>query len=93
VSVIFPGPIRDAGMFAESGAHIPRLGTKAPEQVARAVVRAVERNVPEIDVAPAFMRFGGLLAGVSPRLSDAISRRLPVEQVAADIAAGQANKR
>jgi short-subunit dehydrogenase len=93
VSVVFPGPIREAGMFAESGAHIPRVGTKSPRQVSRAVVRAIERNVPEVSVAPVFMRLGGALAALSPRVSDAISRHLPVEETADAIAAGQAEKR
>lgn len=93
VSVVFPGPIRGAGMFAESGAHIPRLGTKSPQQVARGVVRAIEKNLPEVSVAPVFMRFGGALSALSPRASDAISRRLPVESTADAIAAGQSEKR
>ena len=39
VSSIFPGFIRDAGMFADSGAKLPAyVGTKPPEDVARAVV-------------------------------------------------------
>ena len=39
VSTIFPGFIRDAGMFADSGAKLPPfVGTKRPEDVARAAV-------------------------------------------------------
>ena len=53
VSVILPGFIRDAGMFAESGAKLPPyVGTKRPEDVARAVVKAIEHDRAEIDVAP-----------------------------------------
>src|ERR1700739_2216927 len=53
VSVITPGAIREAGMFAESGAPPPPgLGTGTPEQVASAVVRAIERDKSEISVAP-----------------------------------------
>ena len=48
-----PGAIRDAGMFADSGAAAPPLmGTGKPEQVGAAVVRAIERNRGEISVAP-----------------------------------------
>src|ERR1700752_1630341 len=44
VSVITPGAIREAGMFAESGAPPPPgMGTGTPKQVADAVVRAIER--------------------------------------------------
>src|ERR1700756_1858935 len=42
VSVITPGLIRDAGMFAESGAAPPPgIGTGTPQQVGNAVVRAI----------------------------------------------------
>ena len=54
VSVSCPGFIRDAGMFAESGAKLPPyVGTKRPDDVARAVVKAIEHNRAELDVAPA----------------------------------------
>ena len=53
VSVVLPGFIRDAGMFAESGAKLPPfVGTKRPEDVARAVVKAIENNRAEVEVAP-----------------------------------------
>ena len=47
VSVILPGFISDAGMFADSGAKLPPyVGTKRPEDVARAVVKAIESTAP-----------------------------------------------
>ena len=50
VSVVSPGAIRDAGMYAESGAPPPPLiGTGTPQQVGDAVVTAIERNRGEID--------------------------------------------
>ena len=53
VSTVFPGFISDAGMFHESGAKLPGyVAMKTPEDVAAAVVRAIERNRAEIDVAP-----------------------------------------
>ncbi len=53
VSVVNPGFIRDAGMFAASGAKPPmKLGTSSPEQVATAVADAIEKNQAEVDVAP-----------------------------------------
>ena len=40
VTTVFPGFIRDAGMFADSGAKLPRgVGTRTPEEVAEAVSR------------------------------------------------------
>ena len=51
---VFPGFIRDAGMFADSGVKLPPgVGTRSPEDVARGVVDAIERNRGEVDVAPA----------------------------------------
>ena len=45
VSVITPGVIRAAGMFAESGAAPPPgIGTGTPRQVGSAVVRAIEHD-------------------------------------------------
>ncbi len=53
VSVIMPGFISDAGMFADSGVKLPPgVGTRTPEQVAAAVLRAVEQNRAEVTVAP-----------------------------------------
>src|SRR5207302_9682435 len=56
VSAVFPGFISDAGMFADSGAELPRgIGTRSPQEVARAVVTAIERDRAEADVAPLAM--------------------------------------
>jgi short-subunit dehydrogenase len=53
VSVVSPGFIRDAGMFAESGSKPPmNLGTSSPEEVGTAVADAIEKNKAEVDVAP-----------------------------------------
>lgn len=69
VSVISPGFIRDAGIFARSGAKLPPwLGTRSPQDVAAAVVDAVERNRAEVDVAPLRMKLGSAFAGVAPEL-------------------------
>src|SRR5579884_1477039 len=90
VSVVLPGFIRDAGMFAESGVRLPPgVGTRTPEQVAQAVIRAVERNRPEVEVAPLFLRLGSTFASVAPGLASSVSRRMGGEKVASDLAAGQ----
>ncbi len=53
VSIVSPGFVRDAGMFAKSGARSTAgLGTTTPDRVAAAVVRALERNPVEVAVAP-----------------------------------------
>jgi short-subunit dehydrogenase len=77
VSSIYPGFIRDAGMFAKSGAQPPAgAGTRKPEDVARAVVKAVEQNIAELDVAPWSLRLGATFGLVAPHISARIQRRL-----------------
>jgi short-subunit dehydrogenase len=93
-SVVFPGFVRDAGMFHESGAELPGyVGTSTPEDVAGGVLRAIERDRGEIDVAPATVRLGVRVAQVAPGASAHIKRRLGEEDLAAEIASGQADKR
>ena len=54
-------------MFAESGAKLPPcVGTKRPEDVARAVVKAIESNRAELDVAPLPLRAGAVIAALAP---------------------------
>jgi short-subunit dehydrogenase len=90
VSVVFPGFIREAGMFAQAGVDLPRgVGTRTPEQVADAVVRAIEHNRAEVEVAPLGLRLGASLAGLAPELASRMSRRLGGGKVASDLAAGQ----
>jgi uncharacterized protein len=94
VSVVLPGFIRDAGLFADSGAKLPRwVGTRSPEDVAHAVISAIERDRAEVEVAPLPLRLGTAVAAVAPELSAVVSRRLGSEQIAARIVAGQRNKR
>jgi short-subunit dehydrogenase len=67
VSVVAPGFVREAGMFADTGVKPPAgLGTCAPEEVGAAVVRAVERDKAEISVAPIVDRALTYLALTSP---------------------------
>jgi len=94
VSAVFPGFIRDAGMFAEAGVELPSgVGTASPEDVARATVQAIERNRAEIDVAPLPMRAGAAFAGVAPELAARVARRLGSEGIARAMDAGQRDKR
>lgn len=94
VSVIFPGFIRDAGMFHDSGADLPGyVGTSTPDEVADAVVRAIEQDRGEIDVAPLAVRAGTKLAVIAPGVSARITRRLGADDLAREISDGQATKR
>jgi len=94
VSVVLPGFIRDAGMFAEANIELPKLvGTRTPDDVAAAVVRAIERNRAEVEVAPATLRVAANFGALAPALAAEVSRRGGGERIAADLAAGQIDKR
>ncbi len=93
-TTVFPGFIRDAGMFADSGAKLPRgVGTRTPEDVAKAVIQGIERNRAEIAVAPFTLSSGARLFGLAPGLVAGINRRLGADPIAESIAAGQRDKR
>jgi short-subunit dehydrogenase len=93
VSVVSPGAIRAAGMFADSGAAAPTLmGTGTPEQVGAAVVRAVERDRSEVTVAPLRQRALSRFAINAPELSGRLAGDMAA-RVADEIARGQTDKR
>lgn len=93
VSTIFPGPIREAGMFAQAGVEMPAFaGTRSPRQVALAVVRAIERNRAEIDVASPPLRWASALAGMAPSAVAALNRRLGGARIAEQLAASEAHR-
>ena len=94
VSAVFPGFIRDAGFFADTGIQLPRgVGTRSPEDVARAVVDAIERDRGEVDVAPFGLRIGAIVSGLAPEVAAGVSRRLGGEAVAREFEAAQRDKR
>jgi short-subunit dehydrogenase len=94
VTTIFPGFIREAGMFADSGAKLaPGIGTSSPTDVANAVLKAIETNKAEIDVAPLPMRSGVRIFAFAPSIGTRISRALGGNKIAAAVAAGQRDKR
>jgi short-subunit dehydrogenase len=94
VSLVLPGFIREAGMFAESGAgRAPAgLGTSSPEEVGEGVATAIERNRAEVAVAPIRQRLAASFAHRRPRLASRATR-VSAGRVADDVARGQADKR
>jgi short-subunit dehydrogenase len=94
VSIVSPGTIREAGMYADSGAKpIPGLGTGSPQQVAAAVVKAIERNKVEIAVAPVRQRALAHFALASPGISVKVASGDAGQKAAAAVAEGQHDKR
>jgi len=94
VSVVLPGFISDAGMFADAGVSLPAgVRTRTPDQVASGVMRAIERNRAEVEVAPVALRLGASFAGIAPQTAAAASRLMGGDRVASDLAANQLDKR
>jgi short-subunit dehydrogenase len=70
VSLVSPGFVREAGMFADAGAKPPPgMGTTTPAKVAAAVVKAVEHDKVELAVAPVSQRAMAHFALGSPSIS------------------------
>jgi len=95
VSVVLPGFISDAGLFADAGdiKLPPGIRTRTPEQVADGVIKAIERNRAEIQIAPLTLRLGATFGGLAPELAASGSRLMGSDRVASAIAAGQRDKR
>jgi short-subunit dehydrogenase len=94
VSVVSPGFVRGAGMWADAEVDPPpMIGTTTPQKVARAVVRAIERNRNEITVAPRRQRFLAEFGYRHPELAGQFQRRGGADRIAGELAAGQADKR
>jgi short-subunit dehydrogenase len=70
VSLVSPGFVREAGMFAEAGADTPPgMGTTTPDAVADAVQRAIVENKVEIAVAPLLDRVAAHAGLISPSIA------------------------
>jgi len=94
VSTVFPGFIRDAGMFHDAKTKLPPyVGTKTPEDVGAAVVRAIEHDRAEVEVAPIPVRLGAAITGLAPELAAMVQRRIGASDVASQMERGQRDKR
>ena len=94
VSLVAPGFIRDAGMFADSGVKLPPgAGTKTSGDVAAAVIRVIEADRAELEVAPAALRAGTAFASLAPQLAASASRLAGSDRVSAEFAERQRDKR
>lgn len=93
VSVVLPGFVRGAGMFADSGAQPPPgVGTATPEQVGAGVRTAIERNRGEVPVAPLQQRALAGFAHAFPAIA-ARAQRGAGTKLAEELAGGQTEKR
>ncbi len=80
-SLVAPGFIRDAGMFADNGLELPPgVRTKTPADVAAGIVRAITRDPAEVHVAPTELRVASAFGGIAPGVAAAVQRKLGIAQ-------------
>ena len=74
-STIFPGYVREVGMFAKFGVKSPWIvGSCAPLEVAKSVVDAIEKGRPETIINSQPLRYAFVLNEISPRVGDWLMR-------------------
>ena len=88
VSVVSPGFVREAGLFAKSGASDGGLGTTTPQRVADGVLRAIERNRAEVAVGPLRQRALSHVALGAPSVSARVQSGARAQRVAGGVDAG-----
>jgi len=94
VTLVAPGFVREAGMFADSGQSAPAgMGTTTPDEVAAAVLEGIRGDRIEITVAPRFQKTMAHLGLMSPSLSHRIQSGKTGQRTAEDLAANQTDKR
>ena len=83
ISVVEPGFVSDAGMFADSCMPRPK-GVKAvsPEQVAAKVVRAIDKDLGEVMVAPTSLKVLSTVGLVAPGLAATLGRKAGAADIA-----------
>jgi short-subunit dehydrogenase len=76
VSLVTPGPIRDVGMYARGKQKLPGfIRPQAAEDVGRAVVKAIENDLAEVEVASLGLRVVSKLSALAPAYVAARSGR------------------
>jgi short-subunit dehydrogenase len=94
VSIVQPGFISDAGMFANTGLKPPRgAATISPEKVAAGVISAIERDRAEVNAAPLTLRLGARIGSNAPGLAGTLGRRLGTDKHADEFAERQRHLR
>jgi short-subunit dehydrogenase len=94
VSLIYPGFISDAGMFADANVKLPPgVGTSTAAEVAAAIRHAIEEDEAEVDVAPLGMRAGTFVATLAPVTAAKVQRKLGGDEISEKMWQGQRDKR
>ncbi|MGK2955973.1 MAG: SDR family NAD(P)-dependent oxidoreductase [Solirubrobacterales bacterium] len=94
ITLVAPGFVREAGMFADSGREAPSgLGTTSPGEVADAVLKAIREDKLEITVAPFFQKTMAHMGLAIPTFSHKVQSGKTGQTAAEDLAKHQADKR
>lgn len=94
VSIVQPGFVRDAGMFADTGAKPPAgMRTVSPGQVAAGVLTAIEQDEAELNVAPPELRALSVLGSAFPAFSSAMQRVMSNDEVMRTMGGANQGKR
>ncbi len=94
ITLVAPGFVRDAGMFADSGRDAPPgMGTTTPGEVADAVVKAIRDDRIEITVAPRFQKTMAHIGSALPSFSHKVQSGKTGQTAAEDLAKHQSDKR
>jgi short-subunit dehydrogenase len=81
VGAVFPGVISGVGM--QEGVQLPRYAPKrTAADVGAAVVKLIEQDRPELDVADPIQKAGVVLTALAPRAAARARRLFPVEEIA-----------
>ena len=94
VSVICPTFVSGDGMWAETGLKAnPMAGEVTPAQVADAVLKAITKNVAEIDVMPFHLKASLKVMALAPRLAASVARSTGATRADDRLGERQQNKR
>lgn len=93
VSLVHPGFVREAGMWADGGLDTPPgMSTVSPQQVAEAVVKVIRKDKAQVDVAPASLKGTAALALVAPEATARLARVLTPKDFTEKFISGTADK-
>ena len=93
VSVICPGIIRDAGLFADAGiAPPPGSARRTAADIGDAVIEAIERNRAEIVVGSIGEKAWGALGSLSPGTLAFVNRTFGGNDIAGALGASEAHR-
>jgi short-subunit dehydrogenase len=97
-SVICPGFMDDAGIYEEVkrnyGVKAPSaVGSLSASKVGQAVIRAIEKDLPDVLVSKGPVRISAALLALAPRFFESMSARLGTAKIFRDVASAHVKER